>query len=85
MGRRLGRHAGDPGRVVRSKSDTPFGPAIAPRHVAIVDRTGTTTHAIVDAVAAKSAAQMYDKLTHKQVDPPGPSKSSPPGDWRPLS
>jgi len=44
-------------------------PDIAPRHVAILDRTGTAAEAIVDAAAAKSAAQMYDKLTHKQVEP----------------
>ena len=44
-------------------------PDIAPRRVAILDRTGAAAQAIVDAAAAKSAAQMYDKLTHKQVEP----------------
>lgn len=44
-------------------------PDIAPRHVAILDRTGTTAQAIIDAAAAKSAAHMYDKLTQKQLEP----------------
>ncbi len=44
-------------------------PDIAPRRVAILDRTGASAQAIVDAATAKSAARMYDKVTHKQVEP----------------
>ena len=44
-------------------------PDIAPRRVAILDHTGTAASSIVAAAAAKNGEQLYDKSTHKQVQP----------------
>ena len=44
-------------------------PDINDRHVIVIDRTGQTASAIIQAAREKSAKGMFDKTTHKQVEP----------------
>jgi ABC-2 type transport system permease protein len=44
-------------------------PDLADRHVAIVDHTGVVADALVSAVREKNARELFDKKTHRQIEP----------------
>jgi ABC-2 type transport system permease protein len=44
-------------------------PEIADRRIAVVDRTGVATRALIDTIEAKNAKDIFDKTTGKQTSP----------------
>ncbi|MGB7763346.1 MAG: ABC transporter permease [Bryobacteraceae bacterium] len=44
-------------------------PDLADRHVAVIDHTGVVAEALVSAAREKNERQMFDKKTHRQIEP----------------